>query len=459
MLASLLIAFAPFIAFVILLFILRKKLIQYVFTSIMKTLLTDKYEENLFEIVPAARRSGIITILENQLRAEEGRLLYRSMGTSKRWPNLESITFSPVQTTPFPIDKDEFIDLSQTIGPAAKKPLQIEFPIMIGGMAYGIGLSKEAKIALAQASAKMKTAINSGEGSILPEEKEAAHKYILQFSKTTWAKEEEWITSADMIEIKLGQGAIAGLGERIGAARIPSEAKSLMGLEENEDAVIYEQFFENQTLDDLKELVLALRDSSGGVPIGVKLLASGHVEDDIDRLIEIGVDFIALEGAQGGTHGSPPILQDDFGIPTLHALVRANHHLKQRKAKDKISLIISGGLNVPGDFLKALALGADAIYIGTAILYAINHLQFLNPLPWEPPSETVWATGSMQDEFDIEKGTESGYNFLQASAEEMRVALRAMGKTSLKELAPSDLISYDETVAKMAQINFSFQSK
>lgn len=459
MLADLLIAFIPFIVLIVFLFIVRKKLIQYIFTSFTKILLTDKYEENLFELYPAARRSGLITIIENQLRAEGGKLLYRSMGTSKQWPNLETISFSPVQTTPFPIDKDEFVDLAQTIGPAAKKPLQIDFPIMVGGMAYGLGLSKKAKIALAQASAKMKTAINSGEGPILQEEKDAAHKYILQFSKTTWAKEEKWITSADMIEIKLGQGALAGMGERVGADRIPSEAKPLLGLEENEDANIYEHFFDNQTLDDLKELVLALRETSGGVPIGVKLMASGQVEDDIDRLIEIGVDFIALEGAQGGTHGSPPILQDDFGIPTLHALVRAYKHLRKRKVKNKISLIISGGLNVPGDFLKAFALGADAIYIGTSILYAINHLQFLKPLPWEPPSETVWATGSMQDDFDVEKGAESGYRFFLSSAEEMRIALRAMGKTSLKELSSSDLITYDETLAKMAQIDYSLQSK
>ena len=456
MFIHLLIAFIPPFIILATLFLLRKKIVHHLFTTVAKTLLTDHYEDNLFEMVPAARRSGLITIMENQLRSQYGTLLYRSMGTSKDWPNFEAISFTPVQTTPFPIDHQEKVDLSRTIGPQAKIPLEINIPIMIGGMAYGLALSKEAKVALAQASAIHKTAINSGEGPVLKEEFEAAHKYILQFSKTKWGKEEKWLSKADMIEIKLGQGAIAGMGSHIDADRIPEEVKKLLGLSQDEPAVIHEHFFKNQTLEDLKALVQALRETSGGVPIGVKLLASGQLEEDLDRILEMSVDVIALEGAQGGTHGSPPILQDDFGIPTLHALVRANRHLQKRQVKDKISLIISGGLNVPGDFLKALALGADAIYIGTAMLYAINHTQFLHALPWEPPSQTLWITGTKRDSFDVEEGTKYGAHFLQACVEEMQIALQAMGKKSLAELSADDLITYDETIAKMAQITYSF---
>lgn len=459
MLKDLLIALTPIIVLVILFLFFRKWIINYLFTTAMKILLTDDYHENLFEMVPAAKRIGLIAMMENQLRAEIGTLLYRSMGSSKKWPNFESIMFTAVQTTPFPIDKDEFVDLSRTIGPNAIKPMKIDIPILIGGMAYGLSLSKKAKLALAQAAAKAKTAINSGEGGILQEEQEAAHKYILQFSKTTWGKEEHLIKSVDMIEIKLGQGALGGMGDRIEAEKIPKEAKKSMNLEENEEAIIYEYFFDNQTLADLKELVTELRDTSGGIPIGAKIMASSLLEEDLDRLLELGVDVIVVEGGQGGTHGAPPILQDDFGIPTLHAIIRANKHLQKRNVKDQISLIAAGGLSVPGDFLKAIAFGADAIYIGTAILYSINHNQFLKPLPWEPASQTVWSTGSEKEAFDVENGAESGYRFLHSSAEEMRFALRAMGKKSLNELSSDDLVTYDETIAKMAGIAYSFQSK
>lgn len=458
MFIDLLTAFTPLIVSVLVFLVARKRVIKYLFTSIMKVLITDEYHENLFEMIPAARRLGFITIMENQLRSERGRLLYRSMGSSKKWPNLETISFTPAQTTPFPLDKDTTVDLTRKIGPKAKKPMEIDIPIMIGAMAYGLSLTKEAMLAMTFASAEMKTAMNSGEGGVLPESREAAHKFILQFSKTAWGKEEELISNVDMIEVKLGQGALAGMGEHIGAERIPSEAKELMGLKSGEGAMIHEHFFEDQTLRDVSDLVKALRDTSKGVPIGVKIMASQLIEEDIDRMLDIGVDVITIEGGQGGTHGAPPIMQDDFGIPTLHAVVRADKYLRKKKQRKNISLIAAGGLNVPGDFLKILALGADALYIGSAMLYAINHTQLLKPLPWEPPSQTIWSTGSKKDEFDVNEGAQSGTNFLKACTEEMRIALRAMGKSSLDDLSLSDLVTYDETIAKMAGIPYSFAS-
>lgn len=454
---DLIIALSPFILTLLFIIISWKWVAKRLFVSMMKILFSDEYEENLFEIVPNLIRIGIVKIVENQLRAEHGDLLFRSMGSSKKWPGLDEITFIPAQTTPFPIDKDEKIDLSTIIGPKAKNPMQIDIPLIIGGMAYGIGLSKEAKISLAQASAQLKTAINSGEGGVLDEEKDAAYKYILQFSKASWAKDESLISTVDMIEIKLGQGAFAGLGDRVPASKISNEAKSNMGLNDDEDAVIHEQFFENQTLADLKELVNSLRETSNGVPIGFKIAAGGRIEEDLDRLIDIGADFIAIDGGQAGTHGAPPILQDDFGIPTLHAVVRADKYLRRRKMKDQVSLVVSGGLYVPGDFLKVLALGADAIYIGSSILFSINHNQFFNSMPWEPPSQTIWSTGSKKDKFNIEKGTHYGYNFLNACVEEMKVGLRAMGKKSSKDLSLDDLVTYDETISKIANLPYSFK--
>lgn len=437
----------------------RKKIVSNLFKSVMKILLTDDYNENLFELVPAVKRQSIVALMENQLRAEQGEMLQRALGTTKKWPNFEPITFIPAQTNPFPIDKGVPVSLSTTIGKLAKKPLEIDIPIMVGPMAYGIALSKNAKLALAKASAKASTAISSGEGPVLQEVQDEAHKFILQFSKTSWSKEESLIRSAHMIEIKLGQGAIAGMGARIKSKGLPEEAKQLMEIEGDEDAIIHEHFFENQTLSDLGQLVKELREASSGVPIGVKIAAGGNIERDIDNILRMGVDFITVDGGQGGTHSSPPILQDDFGIPTLHALIRANNHLKRRKMKDKVSLIVSGGLITPGDFLKALALGADAIYIGSTMLFSINHTQTLNALPFEPPSETIWSTGSENETFDVEQGATFGYNYLQACKEEMEVALRALGKTSLQQVSANDLVSYDKTVAEMANIQYTFKPK
>ncbi|MFP5111699.1 FMN-binding glutamate synthase family protein [Bacillaceae bacterium C204] len=423
-----------------------------------KIILTDSYQENIMELIPGLRHMGIQNMLENSLRAETGTVLFRPLGgSSKKWPHLDPITFIPAQTSPFPIDGEEEVDVSVTIGPKAKKPMEIKIPLMISGMGYGVSLSEQARLSLAKAAKKTGTAINSGQGGILPDELNAAGKYILQFSKTEWAKEEHLFTRADMIEIKLGQGALAGMGKKIPPQSLTGRAREVMGLKENEEAVIYENFSEDQTLVDLKLLVEKLRVISGGVPIGVKIGAGGKIEEDIDHLIFMGVDFIVIDGGQAAMHGAPPILYDDFGIPTLHAVVRAVNHLEKRKMKGEISLIVSGGLLVPGHFLKVLALGADAVYLGSAMLFALAHDQVLNALPFEPPTQAIWYDGKFKDKFKSEDGVKTAEKFLTASTEEMKMALRAMGKRSLKELSKKDLVSYDVSTAKMIGIPFSFE--
>ncbi|USK51930.1 FMN-binding glutamate synthase family protein [Bacillus sp. CMF12] len=422
-----------------------------------KIIMTDSYQENLIELIPGFKHMGIQNALENNLRAETGDVLHRPFGSSKKWPHFDEITFIPAQTSPFATDGDEDVDVKVTIGPKAKKPMKIKIPLMISGMAYGIALSEQVKIALASAAKNTGTAVNSGEGGILPEELESAGKYILQFSKTEWGKEEKTIQRADMIEIKLGQGAVMGMGGNISPENLTGRAREVMGLKENETAHIMEHFFDKQTLKDLKELVDELRKMTGGVPIGAKIGAGGKIEEDIDHLIEMGVDFIAVDGGQGASVGAPPLLADDFGIPTLHALIRASNHLEKRKKKGEISLIVSGGLFTPGHFLKVLALGADAVYLGSVMLFTVSHKHTLNALPFEPPTQAVWNQGKFKDTFSIEDGTKSAEKFLTASTEEIKMALRAMGKKSIKDLSKNDLVSYDELTAKMIGIPFSFE--
>ena len=446
-----------FVLFFFILFFWRlilKKIVQ----KYGKIILTDSYQENIMELIPGLRHLGIQNMLENSLRAESGDILHRPMGSSKKWPHLDSITFIPAQTTPFPIEGDEEVDVQVTIGPRAKKPMKLKIPLMISGMAYGIALSEEVRLSLAQAANHVGTAINSGEGGVLPEELEQAGKYILQFSKANWAKDEKLIKQADMIEVKLGQGALFGIGGKISPKNLTGRARKIMELKENEDAVIYDNFFEEQTIQDLKELVDQLRDITGGVPIGAKIGAGGKIEEDIDHLLEIGVDYIAIDGGQAATLGAPPILTDDMGIPSLHAIVRAVSHLEETNTRDQISIIASGGLLVPGHFLKMLTLGADAVYVGSAMLFAVSHSQSLKAMPFEPPTQVAWNQGKYKDQFKVEEGVQAAEKFLTSSIEEMKIALRAMGKRSLKELSKNDLVSYDELTAKMVGIPFSFDA-
>lgn len=423
-----------------------------------KIVLTDSYQENIMELMPGLRHMGIQNMLENSLRASSGTVLNRPLGgSSRKWPHLDPITFIPAQVSPFPVDGEEEVDMQVTIGPKAKKPMKIKIPLMISGMGYGVGLSEQGKLSLAQAAKSVGTAINSGEGGILPEELDSAGKYVLQFSKAEWAKENEVLKRADMIEMKFGQGALLGMGRKIPPQELTGRAREIMGLKDNEDAILSEHFIENQTLGNLKELVDELRKITGGVPIGAKIGAGGKIEDDIDHLIELGVDFITIDGGQAAMKEAPPILFDDFGIPTLHALVRAVNHLEKRGMKGQISLIISGGLLVPGHFLKVLALGADAVNVGSAMLFAVAHTQVLNAVPFEPPTQAIWYNGKFKDQFKVEDGVKAAEYFLTASIEEMKMGMRAMGKRSLSELSKKDLVSYDELTARMVGIPFSFE--
>lgn len=445
-----------FVVFLIVIFSWRP-IMKMIVRQTGKIIFTDSYQENIIEMMPGFKHMGIQNALENNLRTESGDVLHRPLGSSKNWPHLDPITFIPAQTSPFAVSSEDEVDVSVTIGPKAKKPMKIDIPLMISGMAYGVGVSAEVRLSFAQAANKTGTAINSGEGGIMQEELDAAGKYILQFSKTEWGKDEKFIKRADMIEIKLGQGAKLAMGAKISPKNLTGRAREVMGLKKDEDAIIHEHFFENQTLKDLKELVDELRDQSGGVPIGAKMGAGGKIEEDIDHLLEMGVDYIAVDGGQAATHAGAPVLSDDFGIPTLHAVVRASNHLKRRKVKDRVSLVVSGGLVIPGHFLKVLALGADAVYVGSAILFATAHSQVTKALPFEPPTQVVWNEGKYSHQFKVEDGAKSAEKFLNASIEEMKTALRAMGKRSLNELSRKDLTSYDELTARMIGIPYTFQ--
>ncbi|MBT9158323.1 MAG: Glutamate synthase (NADPH) large chain [Firmicutes bacterium] len=195
-----------------------------------------------------------------------------------------------------------------------------------------------------------------------------------------------------------------------------------------------------------------MRGITGGVPIGAKIAAGMDIEQDITFLVKSGVDFIAIDGAEAATKGSSPTLQDDFGLPTVMALCRAVRQLEKLRARERVSLIVAGGLFTPGDFLKAMALGADAVYIGTAALFAVAHTQTLKALPYEPPTEVVWYTGRYASRFNVEQGAKHLGNFLKACREELSQGLQALGKCSLVDLSEEDLFGLSPFICEVTGV-------
>ena len=202
----------------------------------------------------------------------------------------------------------------------------------------------------------------------------------------------------------------------------------------------------------LRRLVEKLRFIGNGIPIALKLAASHYLEFELKIALMAGVDVIVIDGAQGGTHSSPAIMTDDFGLPTLSALCRAVQFLKENKCNKDVDLVISGGIRTPGDILKALALGASAVSLGSAALFAVTHAQLVETLPFQPPTQIAWADGSSRNKFDVQKGAQSLANFLKSCSLELETGIRALGKTSIRELTREDLVAWDPEAARITKL-------
>lgn len=356
----------------LLLIFLYRKLIKWVAGFVIRLLLTETYSKNMWEFVSSARRFKPLKIAEGGLRAEFGEVLSRPLGTPKKMVGFDSLIFLPAQLATLTTKESHKVETRTVIGPKAKRPLKLEIPLLISGMGAGVPLSESVKIALAKGASLAGTAANTGQGPLLPEERKAADKLILQYSRAPWAKTPEVLKQADMVEIVVGGGGDACSSQVIPSKRLSKQLRKLMGLKGGEDARIGFRVPGVEHPDDWPKLVEKLREETDGVPIGVKILP-GRVEEDIDRALDAGVDVITIDGARAGAGESAPIFQDDFGLPTIRGLCRAVEHLEKRRARDKVSLIASGGLFQPGDYLKALALGADAVALGTVPLLAAIH--------------------------------------------------------------------------------------
>lgn len=428
-------------------------------SGIVQRVMTDQpYWRNLWEVITAAHRTGLHTIVETNLRAESGRPIDRPFGSRKQLSPFSKLMFDAPSLRRFPIPENVPIRTEVVLGPRARRPLRPAIPLVISGMAYGFALSERAKIGLAKGAAAAGTATNTGEGPYLESERQAAKYLIVQYSRGEWERPPEVLQKADMIEIQLGQGAVAGLGRVRRPAEIDSRLSRSLGLPPGQSIVSHARFPEMKHPEDLAELVARLREVARGVPIGVKMPAGQHLEEELELAVAAGVDVVALDGAEAATKGSPPVIQDDFGLPTLHALCRASRYLEENGLKGKVSLLIGGGLYTPGDFLKALALGADAVYIGTIALWALTHTQVWHALPWEPPTQAVFYKGKYADRLDVARAAKHLENFLLACVEEMKEGARALGKTALSQVSREDMFALDPEAAEICRLPLAWKS-
>ena len=382
--------------------------------------------------------------------AETGQSVIEPMGSRKVRVSWEDILVKGAQLASLPLNQDEPVSTETTIGPKARHPLVIEVPVYVSHMSFG-ALSREVKIALARGSAAVKTAMCSGEGGVLPESLESSYRYIFEYVPNRYSVTDELLERVDAIEIKVGQSAKPGMGGHLPATKVTEEIAAIRGRPLGEDIHSPARFDDISSPAELLQKVEWLRSKSGGKPIGIKL-AAGHIEEDLEIALSAGPDFITIDGRPGATGAAPKLVKDSTSIPTIFALHRARSFLDQKNASH-VSLMITGGLRVSSDFAKALALGADAIAIGTAALMACGCQQYRVCHEGKCPVGIATQDPALRARQDTAKSAERLENFLRVSAEELKSFARLTGKSNVHDLSLSDLCTVNSEISDHTEIS------
>mgnify|MGYP001050664309 FL=1 len=380
--------------------------------------------------------------------AVTGKSIGGSMGTRMSMPNWDDILLLGAQLNPAPLDDGAAVSTMTVIGKHGKRPMVFENPVYISHMSFG-ALSKEIKVALAKGSAMAKTAMCSGEGGILPEEREASYKYIFEYIPNKYSVTDENLRAADAIEIKIGQGTKPGMGGHLPGEKVTAEIARIRGKKQGEDIQSPSRFPELHSREDLKDMVTMLRNRSDGSPIGIKI-AAGRIERDLDYCVYAEPDFITIDGRGGATGSSPFFLREATTVPTVYALYRARKYLDS--VHSDISLVITGGLRVSADAAKALAMGADAVAVASAALIAAACQQYRICGSGNCPVGIATQNPELRKRLKVDQSAQRVANYLNVTLEELKTFARITGHTSVHDLCVDDLVTVNREISEFTNI-------
>ncbi|WP_415715492.1 glutamate synthase-related protein [Roseibium sp.] len=366
-------------------------------------------------------------------------------------PDWDDIQILTAQLQRFPLLDDDPVGTDVVIGPNAQKPLRLKIPLFVSDMSFG-ALSEPAKIALARGAELAGTGICSGEGGMLPEEQEANSRYFYELASARFGFDWEKLNKVQAFHFKGGQGAKTGTGGHLPGAKVKGKIAQVRGLDEGTDAISPPRFPDWTDCAQVKSFSDEVRSRTGGIPIGYKLSAQ-HIEKDIDAALEVGVDYIILDGRGGGTGAAPIIFRDNISVPTIPALARARRHLDALGRPD-VSLVITGGLRKPADFVKAMALGADAIAVSNSAMQAIGCIAMRACHTNNCPVGIATQKPHLVNRLQIEKSARQLTNFFEASVELMQVMARACGYSHLNQFNPEDLTTWKREMADLSGVAY-----
>lgn len=365
-----------------------------------------------------------------------------------RWDDIQLLT---AQLHTLPLLDEHPVGTQVVIGPRANRPLILQRPLLVSDMSFG-ALSQEAKVALATGAELAGTAICSGEGGMLAEEQAANSRYLYELASARFGYSMDKIAKCQAFHFKCGQGAKTGTGGHLPGNKVSAKIAEVRGLAQGEDAISPARFPDWEHLEDYRRFAEEVREATGGIPIGVKLSAQ-HIERDIEAALQIGVDYIILDGRGGGTGAAPLLFRDNISVPTIPALARARRYL-DRQGRSDITLIITGGLRLPADFIKALALGADAVAVSNAAIQAIGCLGMRACHTNNCPVGIATQQPHLRQRLKIEKGAQQLNSFFRASTELMQVMARACGHDHLNRFCIDDLTTWKQEMAHLTGIRY-----
>ena len=341
---------------------------------------------------------------------------------------METRTF--IGRRPEHVERDEEGRLIDNLPPH----LELQTPIMFSAMSYG-AVSLNVQRALAMAAARTGTCFNCGEGGLHESLYQYAANTIIQVASGRFGVHETYLNSASAIEIKIGQGAKPGIGGHLTGAKIIGDVSKTRMVPEGIDAISPAPHHDIYSIEDLRQLVSSLKEATGyRKPVIVKVAAVHNIAPIASGIARSGADIITIDGFRGGTGAAPMRIRDNVGLPIELAIAAVDQRLRDEKIRDRVSVIASGGIRNSTDVVKAIALGADAVSVGTAALCALGcHL-----CASCHSGSCAWGIATQKpelvDRLDPEEGAERLCNLISAWTSEIKEIMGGMGINSIEAL-------------------------
>ena len=407
----------------------------------------------------------------NEIRraAQTGIYDIRGFGAKRKLPHFDDLLFLGASMSRYPLEGyRERCNTSVTLGDRfAKKPIVLDIPITIAGMSFG-ALSANAKEALGRGASAVGTSTTTGDGGMTPEERGQSTKLVYQYLPSRYGMNPDDLRKADAIEVVLGQGAKPGGGGMLLGQKITDRIAEMRTLPMGIDQRSACRHPDWTGPDDLAIKILELREiTNWQVPIYIKVGAT-RTYYDVKLAVKAGADVIVVDGMQGGTAATQEVFIEHVGIPTLAAIPQAVQALKEMGMHRKVQLIVSGGIRNGADVAKCMALGADAVSIGTAALIALG----CNDPKYDEEFQKIGSAAGYYDDYqdgkdptgistqdpdlmkrlDPVEGGRRLANYLRVLTMEAQTLARACGKNDLRHLEPEDLVALTVESAAMARV-------